>query len=66
MKTIIHNNESALRIAMLGKVIDNGKDDGKLAIPLHLFDIMDLGWACEYVRENGGAVTFAEMDGVKA
>ena len=68
MKTIIHNeiHDSSLRIAMLGKVIDNGMDDGKMAIPLHLFDVMDLGWACEYVKENGGAVTFADMDGVKA
>ena len=60
MKTIIHNgveNDSALRIAMLGRVIT--------VVPLHIGDIMDLGMAVEYVRENGGAVTFADMDGVK-
>lgn len=63
MKTIIHNNDSSLRIAMLGIVIEN--DDQK-TVPLHVRDVMDLGWACEYVKENGGDVKFIDKDGVKA
>lgn len=60
MKTIIHNeiSDSALRIAMVGKIIQ--------VVPLHIEDVLDLGMAVEHVRENGGSVKFIDKDGVKA